>query len=313
MQPIDKFQWNNINKEKELLEYISILENIFIPDFDFANEDPFCYYNISIVTEEEKSPKECKEIGNQPLIPAISETLQIFSDRYNNNLISEYFNYDDYLESALIQKFIAELELDVEKFWMLILFIYDYSYHYYINGAERKESPYEQLQKFTTSIINNVKDFNENTGTTFIKSITLKLCIEGEQEIIIDSPTTIHYIASATDTLAEKESLSTMPIMKYKAKAQTFKPTKDSPFITFFAKMFLSFFDTQDQVVKKRRKGAKHSQREIDLVCQLIAFTKLSIKECWKQTENDTLKAFLKQYNGYEPKTINSIYPSFRL
>ena len=104
-----------------------------------------------------------------------------------------------------------------------------------------------------------------------------------------------------------------MPIMKYKAKAHTFKPTKDSPFITFFAKMFLSFFDTQDQVVKKRRKGAKHSQREIDLVCQLIAFTKLSIKECWKQTENDTLKAFLKQYNGYEPKTINSIYPSFRL
>lgn len=41
MQPIDKFQWNNINKEKELLEYISILENIFIPDFDFADEDPF--------------------------------------------------------------------------------------------------------------------------------------------------------------------------------------------------------------------------------------------------------------------------------
>lgn len=30
MQPIDKFQWNNINKEKELLEYISILENIAV-------------------------------------------------------------------------------------------------------------------------------------------------------------------------------------------------------------------------------------------------------------------------------------------
>lgn len=37
MQPIDKFQWNNKNKEKELLEYISILENIFIPDFDWKN------------------------------------------------------------------------------------------------------------------------------------------------------------------------------------------------------------------------------------------------------------------------------------
>lgn len=104
-----------------------------------------------------------------------------------------------------------------------------------------------------------------------------------------------------------------MPVMKYKAKAQTFKSTKDSPLIAFFAKMFLSFFDTQEQVVKKRRKGAKHSQKEVDLICQLIAFTKLSIKECWKQTENDTLKAFLKQYKNFEPKTISSIYPSFRL
>ena len=58
MQPIDKFQWNNKNKEKELLEYISILENIFIPDFDFVDEDPFCYYNISVVEKEEKSPEE---------------------------------------------------------------------------------------------------------------------------------------------------------------------------------------------------------------------------------------------------------------
>ena len=266
-----------------------------------------------MVEEKEKSPEEWEEIGNQPLIPAISETLQIFSDRYNNNLISEYFNYNDYLKDELIQKFITELELDIDKFWMLILFIYDYSYHYYINGTERKESPYEQLQKFTTSIINNVEDFNENTGTTFIKPITLKLCMEGEREIIIDSPTTIRYIASATDSLAKKENLSTMPIMRYKAKVQTPESTKDSPLIAFFAKTFPSFFDTQDQVVKKRRKGAKHSQKEIDLICQLIAFTKLSIKECWKQTENDTLKAFLKQYKNFEPKTINSIYPSFRL
>ena len=75
--------------------------------------------------------------------------------------------------------------------------------------------------------------------------------------------------------------------------------------------MFLDFFDTQSQVISKRRKGAKHSQKEIDLVCQLIAFTKLSLKECWKLENNDTLKAFLKQYKDFEPSSINSIYPSF--
>lgn len=313
MRLMDKFQWNNINDEKGLLEYVSTLEKIFISDFDYADEDPLCYYNISVVKKEDKSPEEWEEIGNQPLTPAISETLQIFSDRYNNNLISERLNYDDYLKNELIQKFITELELDIDKFWMLILFIYDYSYHYYIDGAERREAPYEQLQKFTTTIINNVEDFNESTGTTFFTPITLKLCIEGGREIIIDNPAAIHYIASATYTLAEKENLITMPIMKYKATTQTLESTKDSPFITFFARMFLSFFDTQDQVVKKRRRGAKHSQKEIDLVCQLIAFTKLSKAKCWEKTENETLKAFLKQYKDFEPKTINSIYPAFRL
>lgn len=44
-----------------MLRNMYILENIFIPDFDFADEDPFCYYNISIVTEEEESPENGKK------------------------------------------------------------------------------------------------------------------------------------------------------------------------------------------------------------------------------------------------------------
>lgn len=45
MQPIDKFQWSNdINKEKDLLEYISILEELYIPDFDYDTDNPHYYY-----------------------------------------------------------------------------------------------------------------------------------------------------------------------------------------------------------------------------------------------------------------------------
>lgn len=314
MQPIDKFEWKvDADKEKELLEYISLLEKIYIPDFDYADDDPMEYFNITVISRSEVSSEKWEQLCNQPCQPSISEVLQTFTERYNQNLITNYFNYDGYQKHELIGKLIKELELDVNKFWMLILFIYDYSYHYYIEGANLEASPNEQLLNFSKSIIENIEDFDEKNGSTPNNPMSLTLCVEGKDNIIITNPTVIHRIASATFNALTTDNLENMPIMKRKAKAQTFESTKDSPFITFFAKMFLSFFDTQDQVVKKRRKGAKHAQKEIDLVCQLIAFTKLSTKECWKQTENDTLKAFLKQYKDFEPKTINSIYPLFRL
>ena len=87
-----------------------------------------------------------------------------------------------------------------------------------------------------------------------------------------------------------------------------------SPFIAFFAQILLRFFDTQQQIRAKRKKGANHSFKETDLVCQLIHFTKLSINKRWLELENETLKAFLKQYRSYEyPNNVSSVYPEFLL
>lgn len=137
--------------------------------------------------------------------------------------------------------------------------------------------------------------------------------MEGEHDIIIDNPTAIHYIADSTFKMMQQDNVGNIGVMSHKRRLETSTSTKDSPFITFFAQMFLNFFNTQPQVVSKRRKGANCPQKEIDLVCQLIAFTKLSTKPCWTRTENETLKAFLKQYKDFEPNTINSVYPSFRM
>ncbi len=163
------------------------------------------------------------------------------------------------------------------------------------------------------SVRGTICDFDEKTGSIFAQSATLKICLEGERNIIIDNPTAIHYIADATFKMMQQDDLDNIGIMSHKRRLETSTSTKDSPFITFFAQMFLDFFNTQSQVIIKRKKGAKYSQKETDLICQLIAFTKLSTKECWTRTENDTLKAFLKQYKDFEPSTINSVYPSFRM
>lgn len=313
MNPIAKFEWkDNIEQEKELLEYISILEELYIPDFDYDTDSPY-YYGYKRMDKSEVSAGEWEKMGSQPFHLNLSETLQTFGERYNKGLITEYFNYASFIKHDLIQQFIKELDLDINKFWMLLLFVYDYSYHYYMEGTDMGESPNEQLVKFTKTIILNAESFDEKDGTTFTKPLTLKICVEGERDIIIDNPTAIHYIADSTFKMMKQDNVGNIGVMNHKRRLDTSTSTKDSPFIAFFAQMFLNFFNTQLQVVNKRRKGAKHSQKETDLVCQLIAFTKLSTKECWTQTENDTLKAFLKQYKDFEPKTINSIYPAFRL
>lgn len=311
MNTIVKFGWkDNIEHEKDLLEYISILEELYIPDFDYDTDSPY-YYGYERVNESELSAEEWERICNQPAFPIVSETLQTFGDRYNKDLIAEHFNYTGYMKHELIQQFIKGLDLDADKFWMLLLFVYDYSYHYYIKGIDMGESPNEQLLKFTKAIINNVENFDEKTGSIFTKSAILKICVEGERDIIIDNPTAIHYIADSTFKMMQQDKVGSIGIMSHKKRLETSTSTKDSPLIAFFAQMFLDFFNTQSQVVIKRKKGAKYSQKEIDLVCQLIAFTKLSTKKCWLQTENDTLKSFLRQYKDFEPNTINSIYPLF--
>ena len=306
MLPIDKFEWkDNFDKEKDLLEYVSLLELEYIPDFDYDSDDPY-YYGYRRVDKWD-------EAGDTPFLSPISETLQTFTDRYNNDLITEHFNYDGYKKHNKIPQFLKDLDLDVDKFWMLLLFVYDYSYHYYMEGIDVGESPNEQLLKFTQAIMSNAESFNRKDGATFTKPMTLKICLEGERNIIIDNPNAILYIADSTYKMMQQDDLGSIGIMTHKRRLETSTSTKDSPFITFFARMFLDFFDTQSQIISKRKKGAKHSQKEIDLVCQLIAFTKLSLKECWKLENNDTLKAFLKQYKDFEPSSINSIYPSFRM
>ena len=115
MNPITKFEWkDNIEQEKDLLEYISILEELYIPDFDYDTDSPY-YYGYERINKSEVSAEEWEEICNQPIYINVSETLRTFGDRYNKGLIAEHFNYANYMKHELIQQFIRGLDLDADK------------------------------------------------------------------------------------------------------------------------------------------------------------------------------------------------------
>lgn len=316
MKPIDKIEWReNRAKEEQLLEYVSLLEQIYIPDFDYDYDDPR-EYGFTSVKESGVSPEEWEAMLNQPFIVGVSDVLQTLAKRYNEGAITQYFNYDSYMKNELIQNFIKYLELDADKFWFLILFIYDYSWHYCMDGIDTEASAYEQLMQFVETIVDCVESVDPEQGVTFNKPIKLQLSIEGKKkDIIIDNPTAIHYIASACwETIQKDDTIERSSVMNHKEKLDSSTPIHDSAYIYYFAMMFLNFFDMQPNIVAKRRKGANYSTKEKDLVCQLIAFTRISTKDCWKRTDNDTLKSFLRQYKNLDvTRTINSIYPSVRM
>lgn len=313
MNPIEKIEFKGeLEKEKDLLSYISLIEEIYIPDFDIDVDDPF-FLGYKMIDESDITKEEFEKIGNAPAFSPVSETLSIFANRYNDRLFPNHLDYNRYIQNTIIQDFIKELDLDVDKFWLLILFIFDYSYNYCIDGKDLGESPNEQLYKFTQSIIGNAKSFDNKNGAQFFKPISLKISIDGERSIIIDNPTAILYIADSTKKFMGTDDVNNISLMRYKRMLGSSTSTMDSPFISFFAQMFKAFFDNQPQVVAKRRKGASLSQKETDLICQLISFTRLSMKKCWTETENDTLKSFLRQYKDFTPKALNSIYPALRM
>lgn len=85
---------------------------------------------------------------------------------------------------------------------------------------------------------------------------------------------------------------------------------KESPFIAFFAKILLRFLTTQPSIKDLRKKGAKYSKKEMELISNLIYLLKISTNESWLDVENETLKGYLNQYKNYKyPNNISSIYP----
>lgn len=289
----DKLEWNE--RAMELMEYIGLMEAILLPDFD-DYEYPF---NVSF----EEATKEEAEKANASCVPLTATLcMKIFKDRYDSNKITPKSTYKEYITNSTIQKLIQDLELDADKFWLLVLFTYDYCESLFYGGITMKLSPVEQLTELSRAISNA-----EDTSMT----LTFKA---GKQKAIVNSPIAIKVIAEMIANHQKEVDGDDYKNLHKRDKADESIILKESPFIAFFAKILLHFFNTQPQIRAKRKKGANHSIKETDLVCQLIYFTKISQNKCWTVLENETLKAYLKQYRNYEyPNNISGIYPDFSI
>lgn len=279
----DKITW----EDAHLFDYINEIEFLYIPDMaDYE-------YRINIETGNRST--EAKEKIEAPVF-GYSEIVAIFKNRYNEGKLFKQNYYPKYIQA--VGHLLEELELDADKFWCLYLFVYDYCRTLYNEGLTMKATPLEQLQMFV-DIIANADDMLLN-----IKA--------GKRKATMESPVALRFLSDAIKNQLENADQATIKSLYLREQDKETKQEKDSPIIVYFAKILLDFFNTQDQIRNKRKKGAKHSLKEMDLVSQLVYFSNLSTNKSWTEPENETLKAFLKQYKDYKyVNNVSSIYPEF--
>ena len=279
----EKITW----EDAHLFDYINEIEYLYVPDMDDYE------YRINIEIDSQKT--EATEKIEAPVF-GYSEIVAIFKNRYNEGKLFKQNYYPKYRQA--VGHLLDELELDADKFWCLFLFAFDYCRSLYNEGLTMKATPLEQL-KALVDIIANADDMLLNIKV-------------GKQKTTVESPVALRFLADAINKQLENADQVTIKSLYLREQDKETKQEKDSPIIVYFAKILLDFFNTQDHIRNKRKKGAKHSLKEMDLVSQLVYFSNLSTNKSWTEPENETLKAFLKQYKDYKyVNNVSSIYPEF--
>lgn len=292
--------WDDIG----LLDYIGYIEDRYMPEYDTYEYADNFQVAIEMVSDDDLSEAEQEMLDTRPV--EASECKDIFTERYNANLIKRKNDYDTYRKE--LGRMVEQLGLDADKFWFLSLFILDYCESIFYLGKSFKPTPFEQLYGLYDAI-SQCED----------EPMTLKFKC-GKRKAELDSTIAIKVIASLIEDFNEElnqedskaERLRTL--LNQRERKEEADMISDSPIIAYFANMFLGFFDTQSQICSQRKKGVKHTKTEMELVSKLIYLTGLSTNENWNDIEFEYLKAFLKQYKDYRyPNNASSVYPEFNI
>lgn len=243
---------------------------------------------------------------------ANSRMYTYFARRYFNNEINKKFE-KRFIENKEVQETIIGLGLDVEKFWYLLLFIYDYTYGECVEKLIIDDSPKDQLDKFKSAIIGNIKELGSNfSNVEFFNPATITLKIEGGKKIVIDNPfaiTTLCSLLVKNDDVFENSHNLTSSRFVNNRLNNDFEiiPESNSVQIWFFAKTFQTFFELNPQIKGKSKKGATSSLNKLLLISKLIYITGLSKNDKFLDSV-DTIKGYLKQYKDYKIEGENKFY-----
>lgn len=238
-----------------------------------------------------------------------------FPDRYNKKDIDCKLTYEQYLKNDEIQRIVKGLDLDVDAFWLLILFCYDYSKDRGLNGIysdhtyiDKFNEFIEETSKYVDSTYANCKEEMGFNNGVKLKSLTLNL--DGINPIkLTDSRAVSLLLFFLRQGVQDVNDGAIQISVPYNSIKQIQITEKDNAIIYLFADTLRQFFDLQFGT-KRAPKGI--NKRE--LISSLIYYTGLADHLGGKKenylTSCDKLNGIFTQFSKKEFKGNSTIYYS---
>lgn len=303
MQPADKFTeldtiyWIYAGKEDEVLEYV----------WNFAT---MIHAAEPMITDDGYQFEGSYAIGT-------------FKRRYNERLIKMPFTYEEYKANKDIQAAIINLRLDVDQFWFVLLFIWDYVDGQCWQASECGDYPIKEMKDLIKALsqYEEVPEANPLTDTIHFKEdVTLSLQVKNKSIYTIKSPNTIKFILTCCQDYLDKveticvddvnglnqfndnAGMFTHPIYSTQVTASTTKR------ICLFAQTFQLFFDLMPLLSPFHSvRGKRNAHSVTFLISQLIYLTGISDNENFL-VDKTTLKGYLSKNKNLKWSVVNDIY-----
>ena len=196
-----------------------------------------------------------------------------------------------------IQDIIRGLGIDSDKFWYLLLFVYDYVIGSTQNTLTFKSSPVAEIERFVEYVESNELIFDTLNGIKYSNPMSLTIHKDRKHKLEITNPNTISLIASIC-----KEALPTIPANSIFNSVEADKENASksrSVTIWLFTILLRYFFEKYPQFSNKRKTGNATTKSTLKLISKLIYFVKLTDNEEYN-CDDENLKAILKQYRNYK-------------
>lgn len=231
-----------------------------------------------------------------------SPLLERYISRYNTSATKSGLKKLDKLKARLNEFLSREefgetltfFELDIEKFWHLLLFVYDFSYNQCTDGIKHISS-LTTLQTIIDKITENT-ELHPLQSPTFKKETKITFCIGKKKYTIEDCPTILRICSRLKEDVDTSDDWNWQNIKSY-MKSETSEST--SVLAYAFYLHFITFFNSYQSIISKRKIKDSPSKREKQLIGDLIFFTGIIQNESIS-TDPDYLKTLIKRYKDYQ-------------
>lgn len=232
--------------------------------------------------------------------PCLSRWNGCFLSRMQRGVIKLPFKYEAFLDNKDIIATLEGYGLDVEKFWFVLLFIYDLTMEFGINVADASKSDYD--------ILVEIDDYLQNHPQAVLYLSDDKE-LRKSYRYETNSPLILQYLRRFVkqeldrykDPLASREVRS----LDLFNKCNYTKSISSSHQQVLMYKLFKVLFDKLALPDLKAKQGDTVSYSKMLLISRIIYFCRLTKNESFT-IDSSPLKGILKQYGDFDFYNLNS-------